>query len=150
MATYSNRTFATGDLIYNAPITANNVLDIPAGAFCKCDCGSQDGTLSTKAATSALATAPTNKLVSAVVFVDNDGVSTTVALSKQYFFSTLTAASLYTELQNELRSIFGRYLVNAGGVTAAKVTTNLVVTVTARTPFVASSLIVDGVAVAFA
>lgn len=149
MATYQNRTAVAGDLIDKAPISANNVLDIPAGYFCKCDNNAQGGVLTNYTATVALPTAPAVKLIEQVKILDQNGNVQFLTFSKQYLVSTLITAATIAEIDAEFKAFASRYLVNAGNALVKKSGSNLIFTITARLPFVAQSVIVDGVAVAF-
>lgn len=148
MGTYTAQ--LTGDILGNAPIKATNFVDIAAGILCRCEGGiNATGAIATKTATIALPTAPTTKIVEAIKFTDHKGVARVFNFSRSYLFSTLTTAGIYAMLNAEVVGLFGRYLVKNGNASAAKVATNLVVSVTARTPFTPTFLVVDGVDIAF-
>ena len=150
MGTYTSQ--VVGDILANAPILPQNFLDISAGILCRCDSGvntNPANVLTDYTATVALSTAPAVKLVEQIKFLDNNGDVQFFTFSKQYLASTLITAATIAEMDAEFKAFASQYLVGAGDALVKKSGSNLVFTITARLPFVAQSVIVDGVAVAF-
>jgi len=149
MGTYTSQ--VVGDILANAPIIPQNFLDISAGILCRCESGvnAAPNNIVTYTATIALPTAPAVKLVEGIAYVDNNGDAQVFAFSKQYLVSTLITAATIAEMNAEVRAFASQYLVGAGNASLIKSGSNLVIAITARQPFVASSVTVDGVAVAF-
>jgi hypothetical protein len=148
MQKYTDQT--VGDILLNAPVQFTSYLDVADGILCKCDTSANStGAIVSKSATIALPTAPTTKIVDAIKYTDHNGVAQVFTFSRQYLFSTLSVAGIYTELNKEVVALFSRFLVGSGNANAGKVSNNLVVKVTARTPFTPTFLVVDGVDIAF-
>jgi len=149
MGTYTSQ--VVGDILANAPIIPQNFLDISAGILCRCTSGvnAAPNAIVTYTATIALSTAPAVKIVEGIAYVDNNGDAQVFAFSKQYLTSTLITAATIAEMNAEVRAFAAQYLVGAGNASVVKSGSNLVIKITARQPFVASSVTVDGVAVAF-
>jgi hypothetical protein len=149
MGTYKSQ--VVGDILANAPIIPQNFLDISAGILCRCESGvnALPNAIVTYTATIALSTAPAVKIVEGIAYVDNNGDAQVFTFSKQYLTSTLITAATIAEMNAEVRAFAAQYLVGAGNASVVKSGSNLVIKITARQPFVATSVTVDGVAVAF-
>lgn len=110
----ANTYATTGGLIINAPITPNNVLQLPDnGTFCRCSCA-PDGSFVPRTATITLATAPALQMIDKITISDNKDVAQTFLLSKQYFINDLSATALIDELAAELKAIYAQYVIGGG------------------------------------
>jgi hypothetical protein len=152
MAKYTTQ--VAGDILENAPVSPTNFLQVAAGIMCKCNGVNSNpaNTLVDYTATVPLAGSPNLSYYEAIVVEEPDGSEKTIRFSKPFLFSpaNLGTGGVLAEFVTELQSIFNRYLVDAGNVAAVDDSgLNVVVTVTARLPFVPLAIIADGNAVPF-
>lgn len=145
----TQKTPQTGALLLNAPVVPNKFFN-PAdyGAFCRC-AGATGDFVEFEAAIT-LATAPATNVVDAVTYTNQNGVTETVQLSKQYIINDAANVAVIEELVAEIKAIFAQWVLDGGGFTYAIGVGTLTISGTFQAPFVPVSVTVDSAAVAFA